>query len=58
VIYIDVLKLSVKLSVTFNKKSNRLHIIAVDYLLFVSVESDFFKESLLLNRLGSCIRQS
>jgi len=46
VIYINMSKLSIKLSVAFGKKSNRLHIVAVDYLLFVSVKSDFFKELL------------
>jgi len=49
VIDINVLKLSVELSVAFNKKLNRLYIVAVNYLLFVSVKSDFFKESLPLN---------
>jgi len=58
VIDIDVSKLGVKLSVAFSEKSNRLHIIAVNYLLFVSVESNFFKESLPPNRLGSCMQQS
>ena len=56
VIYINVLKLGIKLSVAFSKKLNRLHIVAVDYLLFISVESNFFKESLPPNQLGSCMR--
>jgi len=49
VIDINVLELGVKLSVAFSKELYRLHIIAVDYLLFISIKSNFFKESLLLN---------
>jgi len=56
--YINISKLSVELSVAFSKKSNRLYIVTVNYLLFVSVEFNFFKESLPLNRLSSCMRQS
>jgi len=58
VIYINISKLSVKLSIAFSEKSNRLHIVAVNHLLFVSVKSNFFKESLLPNQLSSCMRQS
>ena len=46
---INVLKLSIKLSVAFSKESNYLHIVVVDYLLFISVKSNFFKELLPLN---------
>jgi len=49
VIYIDVSKLSVKLSVAFSKKLNHLYIVVVNYLLFISIKSNFFKESLPLN---------
>jgi len=49
VIDINVLELSVKLSVAFSKELYCLYIIAVDYLLFISVKSNFFKESLLPN---------
>jgi len=49
VIDINILELSVKLSVAFSKELYCLYIIAVDYLLFISVESDFFKELLLPN---------
>jgi len=49
VIDINVSELSIKLSVAFSKKLNRLHIIAVNYLLFIGVKSNFFKESLPLN---------
>jgi len=49
VIYINVLKLNIELSVAFSKKLNRLYIIAVNYLLFVSIKSNFFKELLLPN---------
>jgi len=43
---INVSELGVKLSVAFSEELYRLHVIAVDYLLFISVESNFFKESL------------
>ena len=49
VIDINVLELSVELSVAFSKESYCLYIIIVDYLLFINIESDFFKESLLPN---------
>jgi len=49
VIDINISELSVKLSVAFSKELYHLHVIAVDYLLFISVESDFFKELLPLN---------
>ena len=49
VIDINMLELSIKLSVTFSEKLYCLYIIAVDYLLFISIKSDFFKESLLPN---------
>jgi len=46
---INVLELSVKLSVAFSEELYHLHIITVDHLLFISIKSNFFKESLLLN---------
>jgi len=49
VIDINVLELSIKLSVAFSKKLYRLYIITVDYLLFISIKSNFFKELLPLN---------
>jgi len=49
VININVLELSVKLSVAFSKELYRLYIIAVDYLLLIGIKSNLFKESLLLN---------
>ena len=49
VINIDVLKLGVELHVAFSKQLNCLYIIAVYYLLFISIKFDFFKESLPLN---------
>jgi len=58
VININISELSVKLSVAFSKELYHLHIITVDYLLFISIKSNFFKESLPLNRLSSCMRQS
>jgi len=47
--YINMSKLSVKLSIAFGKKLYYLHVVTVDYLLFISVKSDFFEESLPLN---------
>jgi len=49
VIDINILELGIKLSVAFSKELYYLYIIVVDYLLFISVESNFFKESLPLN---------
>ena len=49
VIDINILELSVKLSVAFSEQLNYLYIIAIDYLLLISVKGYFFKESLLLN---------
>jgi len=46
---INILELSIKLSVAFSKELYYLYIIIVDYLLFISVKSNFFKELLLLN---------
>jgi len=46
---INVLKLGVELSVAFGKELYYLYIVAVDYLLFISVKSNFFKELLPLN---------
>ena len=43
---INVLELSVKLSVAFSKELYHLYIIIVDYLLFISIKSNFFKELL------------
>jgi len=49
VIDINILELSIKLSVAFGEELYCLYVIAVDYLLFISVKSNFFKESLPLN---------
>jgi len=46
---INILELSVKLSIAFSKESYYLYIIIVDYLLFISIKSNFFKELLLPN---------
>ena len=43
---INVSKLSVKLRVAFSEQLNCLYIVAIDYLLLISVKGDFFKESL------------
>jgi len=46
---INILELGVELSVAFSKELYCLYIVAVDYLLFISVKSNFFKELLPLN---------
>jgi len=43
---INISELSIKLSVAFSKELYCLYIIAVDYLLFISIKSNFFKELL------------
>ena len=47
--YINVLELSVELYIAFGQESNRLHIVVIDHLLFLSIKSDLFKELLPLN---------
>ena len=47
--YINVLELGIKLYITLGQESNRLYIVAIDYLLLLGIESDFLKESLPLN---------
>ena len=49
VIDINVLELSIKLSVAFSKKLNYLYIVVVYCLLLISIKYDFFKELLPLN---------
>ncbi len=47
--YINVSELSVELCIALGQESNRLRIVAIDYLLLLSIKSDFLKESLPLN---------
>ena len=48
-VYINVLELSVELRIAFSQELNRLHIVAVNYLLLFGIKSDFFEETLPLN---------
>jgi hypothetical protein len=46
---INILELSVELGVAFSEQLNGLHIVAIDYLLLISIKGDFSKELLPLN---------
>ena len=47
--YINVLELSVKLCIALSQELNCLYIVVIDYLLLLSIKSDFLKELLPLN---------
>ena len=47
--YINVLELSIELCIALGQELNCLYIIIIDYLLLLSIKSNFLKELLPLN---------
>ena len=47
--YIYVLELGIELCIALGQELNRLYIVAIDYLLLLSIKSNFLKELLPLN---------